>query len=426
MEGLNLIHQEIDRCIFKKTRLTQIVAFDSKFIFGITKDFKEKIKKTEYFSESQPYFKHFNKLIYDSEYAENNSEKIIVIESQISLSDILSKSQNTLNDGQRNFIKKFCNDNIEIIISLDSCGVNSARFDFSLDPIETFELIEITDITCNLIEDSFFPYLKKGLIDNEIIKEDILSKHMIYSIISCTESNIDPFNSKRDILGIAWKNKDYKTVDDKLLEKIIENDVAIHKKDIITVTPQAVLMVFPSLKDYLYKNYVEERINAIEVFWRQKILLKKMHYELDDLISNIDKIKEQQGIEFAIKEIQRMQITIQSELEVYRNIIISITYSYAILFDTLNKVFKTKNQYNFVQEKLETCKSIYEGLNEERRNNLMENIQWAVLIIGILALISTTAVGIYANEFKEITNLGILILILVFFAMMGFSKFRNI
>jgi len=213
---------------------------------------------------------------------------------------------------------------------------------------------------------------------------------MIYSVISSTKATIKPIDKNRDILGISWKFREYKTIKDDILTEILENDVTIHKGDIITVTTQAVLMVFPDLEDELYHNYVEERINAIEIFWRQKFLLKKMHFKLNYLITNIEQTKEK-SLEKAVDEIQKMQITIQSELEVYRNTIISITHSYSMLLETLketlNKVFKIKNHYNSVQEKLEASKSIYESLNEEKRNILMENIQWIVVLVGMTTII---------------------------------------
>ena len=83
----------------------------------------------------------------------------------------------------------------------------------------------------------------------------------------------------------------------------------------------------------------------------------KEDFELNELIKNVNENNENVGLKSEIKKILKMQITIQSELEVYRNTIISITHSYSM--DTLNEVFKTNNEYKFIQEKLETCKSIY-------------------------------------------------------------------
>lgn len=393
---------------FKKTKLTQIVAFDSKFYLNDFKNtdlekFREKLKDS-YFSGSTPAFKPFSK-IYDSEYAENNPDKIICIKSDISISKFISESEKALRikddkkkkekfQSSQEIIQEYCNENIKILLSFDSCGVHSIRFDFDLDNIEPIELIKLLYSTCDLIEDYFFSCLKKDLEKSEIIKKDCLSKPMVYSIISCTKVYFNPIYKRREKLGISWKNKGYKTIKNNIMEEILKNDVAIHKNDIITITPQTVLMVFPDIKDDNYHDYVEERINATEIFWRQKFLLKKMHFKLNYLTTNIKQIREEKGLEYAINEIQDMQITIQSELEVYRNTIISVTHSYSMLFDTLNKVFKTKNQYNFVQEKLETCKSIYEGLNEERRNNLMENIQWIVVIIGLATIILSILVDV--------------------------------
>ena len=90
-----------------------------------------------------------------------------------------------------------------------------------------------------------------------------------------------------------------------------------------------------------------------------------------------------------------------------------------MLFETLNKVFKTENQYNFVQEKLETCKSIYEGLNEERRNNLMENIQWIVVIIGLTTILLPLLTVSYGSTIGPNQTNNIIILI-AFVLIIGF------
>lgn len=394
---------------FEKTKLTQIVAFNSKFFsdeFESTdlEGFKEKLEETKYFNESNPEFKSFNKYIYDLEYAERNLKKTIAIESTIDdIFKIATESKGILDSKKDNFdsskliFEKYCNNQIQVIVSFDSCGIHSIRFDFEVKSIETPELIEVLDFTCYLIIDYFFFCLKKDLEDNEILEKgclDCLSKPMLYSVISSTEATFNPYTRDRDILGIAWKFRDYKIIKDNILTKILENDVAIREGHILTVTPQAVLMFFSGFKSESY-DYVAERINAIEIFWRQKFLLKKMHFNLNDFITNYKTNKREKGLKNTISGLEEMQITIQSELEVYRNTIISVTDSFSMLFETLNNVFKTKNQYYYVQEKLETIKSIYEGLNEERRNNLMENIQWIIVFIGLLTIFLQPVIALY-------------------------------
>ncbi len=401
---------------FEKTKLTQIVAFDSKFFLDFEniesesckKELTKKLKETKHFNESNPKFKPFNKYIYDLEYAEKNKEKTITIKFTIDdIFEIATESKEVLEskmddfDSSKIIFEKYCNNQIQVIVSIDSCGIHSVRFDFELKSIETPELIEVLDFTCYFIIDYFFFCLKVDLEDNEILEKeclDCLSKPMLYSVISSTGATINPYTRDRDILGISWKFRDYKIINDNLLTKILENDVAIREGHILTVTPIVVLMVFPDFLSESY-DYVEERINAIEIFWRQKFLLKKMHFNLNDLITKYKTNKREKGLKDTISELQNMQITIQSELEVYRNIIISVTHSFSMLFETLNKVFKTKNQYDFVQENLETIKSIYESLNEERRNDLLEKIQWIVILIGVTSIILQLLIVVYGPTF---------------------------
>ena len=91
---------------FQKIRITQIVAFDSKFIFGI-KRFREKLKRTEYFSESPPNFKPFSRRIYDYEYAKKNTEKIVNVESQVDYPILFQSLKNHKKKRQKNFIKEY-------------------------------------------------------------------------------------------------------------------------------------------------------------------------------------------------------------------------------------------------------------------------------------------------------------------------------
>ncbi|MGB9978026.1 hypothetical protein [Methanobacterium sp.] len=388
---------------FKNINITQIVAFDSKYDFNLDlEELKEKIKETRYFSESFIDYRPLSENIYDSEYANTNSEKVLVIETKIKLAVILFYSEEILNreikknpEKEEVFrdifdsckkIKEFYIDPIQIILSFDSCGVHSIRADFNLNPIKTPELINMVKATCSLIDDFFFNCLKEDLQKNKIIEKDMLIEPMTYSVISCTDADINPFLIKKEILGISWKTTDYEEIDKRIFKDITNNDIAIYEGDILTVTTQATFMVFFDVADKYYDVYVNERINAIEIFWRQKFLLKKMHFQLDTLIKDVD-ILRKSNIESAIKSIEFIQIAIQSELEAYRNTIISVTHSYSMLFETLNKVLKINKHYDFVQEKLETCKSIYDGLNEDRRNNLMENIQWIVVVIGIATVL---------------------------------------
>ena len=120
------------------------------------------------------------------------------------------------------------------------------------------------------------------------------------------------------------------------------------------------------------------------MFWRQKLLLKKLDYKIIKLFKCINENKSKNSLEDLIKKIKDSQIAMHSDLEAYRNSILSVTDSFSILFKTLNNVFGLNTHFNFVQSKLNACDNIYEGLHDEKRNKLMERIQWIVIIVGIV------------------------------------------
>jgi hypothetical protein len=94
-----------------------------------------------------------------------------------------------------------------------------------------------------------------------------------------------------------------------------------------------------------------------------------------------------------------------------------------MLFDTLNKVFQLDKYYRFVQEKLNTCNNIYQGLYSEQRNDLMENIQWVVLILGVASIV---LIVIGEILFGEDNTYKIIILLLILLITMILFKSRII
>lgn len=444
---------------FSETKITQIVAYDSELFFEISalenfkQEFGKRIKKIEYIKVNSPEFYEFGEKSYDPEYAEYSSNKIIIIEGSIKTPKIFTKYREYLEDlekerpedkltknefkkrenikedfnSAKKVIEKYCSKTVEMVLSFDSCGVQSAKFDFNTKILEPLEFINLVSKISYMIDTCFFPLFKRDLEVERIIceKKFTLLNHMTFSVITSTESYFIPYKKRREILGIALVNNDYETFSNKILKKMTENDIAIHNSDILLVSPISVLMVFPGLKKKYYYDYVEERMNIIEIVWRQKILLKKMHFQLGYYIDHIEQIKESEGLNSAINEILEIQSSFQSELEVYRNNIVHTTYSYAMLLETLNKVLKLDNHYLFVQEKLETCKSIYERLSNERRNNLMENIQWIVILLGVTAILLPILTNvIYEPLIPEIQKIMI-IFIIVSLLFIGFLIIYN-
>jgi len=428
--------------------ITQIIGFDSKLKCDFEpSDIKQILNSTKYFSESSPKFNPLSSLIYDKEYCNKTSDKLIVIKSNIKLIEFISDSKKILEELKsdstedslqldnkfhsiKDILEKYCNEDISLILTFGSCEINSLRIDFTLNMVEVPDLIQIVSGTCKLVDEYFFESIKTDL--ENLIKKRSLSEHMTYSVISSTDVYFNPIFEEKEILGISWNNAGYKGINQNILEEISRNDVAIFENDHIIVTTQSVLMVLLGVAEENYLNYVTERICAVELFWRQTLLLKRIHFELDEFISELNGKIESDDLGKAITDIQEIQLTIQSELEVYRNTIISVTHSYSMLFNTLNKVLKLSTHYNFIQEKIETIKSIYESLNDgrrnklnDKRNKLMENIQQLVILIGLVTIIVTILINvIFYNLFSVNQKLSIVfiiigILILGFFFIFG-------
>lgn len=380
------------------------MAFDSVIPKFTKKDLQAELRNTD-FSYSYPKFKPFNDSIYDCEYARLNSKKVLFVTLNINVLEIILKVNGiTWND--YGLYKPFYSDLVDVTISFDNCGIGSARFDFYIEnSIGVDELIEELIITCKLADEILFQYLKDDIIKNTKIHEDILEKHMVYSIISSNSPNNCTRNlcmTPKELFGISWKYPDYNYANENMVQKVIRNNIPIQEDDILTVTTQSTLMIFNDVDDY----YINERILAIEMFWIQKHLLKKIDFQIGRIFDDINKDILKGDLKTAIKRIRDTKIRMQSDLDVYRNTIISVTHSFSLLFETLNNVFILDKHYNFVQEKMNSCEEIYSGLYSEEQNSLTENIQWIVIIIGSFTFILTLVVDIIYNNlsFKQSLN----------------------
>lgn len=357
--------------IFNNAKITHIIAFDLALSEFDTKKLESLVNITFFGIDSSIGFDYLNLSVYDREYVER-SPKLLTIKFKFGAFTLIKYNSYLKNE-------------INIAICFDQCGINSVRFDFDLkEPVDVPTLIKIVDKTADWADSCLFNRIKNRIVDLFSISTEktLLKVHSTYSVVSSTDANINSSIIEKEIFGIIWNIKKYKTANNDLIKKVMENSLPIYQNDIVTIAEPAALMLFPKKK----KKYVNERINAIEIHQRQKHLLKKLDFELDEIMKRVEE-KEKINLNSAIEEIENTQIEIQSALEIYRNTRISATTSFIMLFDILNDVFRLNKQYKFIQEKLNACEKIYGELHAEQRNRLMERIEWIVLIVGIDSLI---------------------------------------
>lgn len=295
---------------------------------------------------------------------------------------------------------------IKINFCFDQCGICSATFDFSFhfkNSIETSSTIKILTYLCGFVDEILFPKYLKLKIETIVginHKAGLLKEHATYPVICSTDiyNTATKENETYEIFGILWMDEEYNSYSKDIVNEITRINIAPHKGDILTISTTSSLIIFKGIG--IHDNYVNERINAIEIFCRQEYLLKKLDIKLDSIIREYKKTDDLKSV---IKEIRSTQIDIQSSLEFYRNTKISVTLSFNILFDTLNNVFGLDKYYKVVNEKLNVCENLYRSSYEERRNQLTENIQWIVVLLGFSSLIVATL-----NLFKD-SNLAVIL-----------------
>lgn len=419
----------------EKAKLSDIA---SNIILKLKEDYlNQQIKDTFFFGKNAFDYTELSKSIYYIDYVKRYSKSILSSEFKLDISEIISYAKKTPKQFKEipkgelklwDILSKFCDNYTNVSLCFDNSGIHSVKFDFEVKkPVDTPKLIDILDNTCNLTDALFFKCLKKDLEDNGIIKSDS-KEHLTYSVISTTDAYINHSNRYKEILGISWKYPHYEKINKKTMTEIIENDVAIKRGDILTVTTQATLMILPNDS----KQKIDGRINAIELMWRQKVLFGKINLNLDDHISDA-KEKKIYDLEEAIQSLKNTQLIFQSQLELYRNIGFSVIDTYSMLFGALKKVFDLDNQYKFIQEKLNACEAIYTELHEERRNQLMDNIQWIVFVFGVVSFLWILISFIYKTEISTdqkmiITGLAFISLIVIFliYCMVTKKSLKNI
>lgn len=387
---------------------------------------QNELKNTE-FSYSFPEFKSFNNEIYDCEFAELNSEKVLYVKLNMDILDVIQDLFRVTPKGH--YVYNLLHSNfVDVTISFDNCGIGSARFDFYINrPIGAPDLIYELIMTCSLADEILFECLKDDLIRNTNIRGEILKKHTTYSIISSNSLKNIPKNlclSKKELFGISWKYPEYSYADKKMIQTIIGNNIPVQEEDILIVTTQSTLMIFPGAPD----DYINERIMAIEMFWIQRHLLKKIDFQLGNIFEDINNDVVCGNLKTAINRIRGTKIRMQSDLDAYRNTILSVTHAISILFETLNLVFNVDKHYNFVQEKMNSCEEIYIGLYSEQQNSTTESIQWIVIFIGSFTFILTLVFDIvYTKNLSVTQGLNALIIVISISLILSYivKKFLN-
>lgn len=310
---------------------------------------------------------------------------------------------------------------VQIKFCFDEIGISSVRFDFKIiNCIKTRDLINLTNDTGNLVDEVIFKRLKDDLIQSlpKINNNGTLYKsYDTYPIIISTNTNIDIKKDECEIAGINTLNPFFTHFDKDTIAMKTKNKFSYYKNTLILIGHSATLMLFqnPEITDIL-ENYIEERINAIELYRRQKVLLNKIDLSLDNLIEELGKKNTQNTDIKTLKEkmgkVKDTQLDIESKLEIYRNTRTSITASLIMFFDILNETFRLDNHYKFVREKLNTCDNVYQGLYNQLRNELMESIQFIVVVLGILSLF-LVVIDMVLGENGQVKLIVILIFILL-------------
>lgn len=443
---------EIMYSTFKDCRINQIVAFYSSFNLNFEElkklnsgQLKALFRRTEYFYNSIPIFGSFNKNIYDLDFVENNKCRALHLKSYIDPTELIMYichrrdfinflcENSELSDKIENFKKIlfFCERKITIDLDLDKQGIYIVHFDFKLKKeIQTNDLTDLVDLTCQLSDEILFKIIENDLnknffknVDNKLLlndknKENFSLVHETYTVTVST--NFDTYcdnDYMKEIVGIGWKQPDFADLNGITLQKIMKNNISFYKNDILLITSVGTIMAIKGTS--LKGDYINGRMNAIAMFCRQNLLLKKIHMSIDDLINN--SLIDSNNPEDSINEIQKIQINIQSDLVFYENVILSIVDSYKLLFETFNNVLETDNKYKLIKSKIESSKSIYGNVIDNRRHKQMRDLQIIVLLVGILTIVITSAfsnwVDIYKNwdYFIDFLNVNSQIIIIILF-----------
>jgi len=408
--------------VFHNVRLSFIISIDFG-LFNFGKDIENYLSQVTILGEKPVFeYKELSDEVYDHEFIRLSSPiptLTFEIDNNIFFDNyVKGHVEKTLNPFYNSFYR------ILVIFSFDQRGIMSIRFDLysKLDnSIQTPKMIEILDETCTLVDETIFPKFIKNEIEKLVNPPEnaiFLQVHETYSIVSSV--NVTKYKSKsqekRDIFGIVWKEPDYNDMDEKTVDIVTKNEIGLFDSDIFTIaTPASLLICEGDLE--LDSDYFNERINAVEIFCRQQHLLKKLDVKLDFFIANYNK-KNVPHLKSVIEEIRVTKMDVYSALEFYRNTKIYGIHFFKILFDILNEVFELNKHYSSVLDKLNVCDDLYKGLHDERRNNLTENIQWLVVILGGSSLLVAVL-----NLFKD-SYMGV---ILLFILLLGISiiQIRN-
>lgn len=373
---------------FNNIRISSILTFDL-----LHKDFnidylkknsnleelkKNMINENTKFFDKKPEYVRFQDLenYYDPKYIEKTKilEFFVILDKIDQLDCIKGKY------GWSRFLKK-----VDFSFRIDS-GISTIRADFNFEfnhSIDTLKLIKIVREV-------------NGLMDSKIFKDYLLQKfisitkgnfgelnefenYLTYPVIVST----DNLNLKdRELCGICWRNEKFDIFNDKQVDSILSNDISPYSRSKFVITDVASCLFFPNAT----KEYIDKRINIIEMFFRQDFLLKRIDDELDELFEDLEKNKNKTSLKKSISKIRKNHYEINENLEIYRNTEFALASMYIMIIDTLTSVFNQNKHYHYIQEKINTCDNVYQGLLNDRQNEIMERIQWIVIIIGVLTL----------------------------------------
>lgn len=289
-------------------------------------------------------------------------------------------------------------ESIDFKFRFANSGICTIRADFNFkfnNSISTLELLSIIDdinyfMDFNIFRKYLFDKLLRVLDDAFIItqNQDVLDDFLTYPVLSSADSHLNSLDEK-EICGIAWRNHEYEKLNKKMVNTLLENDISPYDTSIFVIAHPATCMFFPE-KSQLY---LESRIKVIEMFFRQKYILKRIDYNLKSLFNQLKSPKDDLTLKKAITIIEQNHIDVYSNFGIYRNSNFAVADMFSMIIDTFTIVFKQDKEYLAIQENLKTCDSLYHGYVNDRKNEIMEIIQWIILGFGAFTVVSTVLFG---------------------------------
>ena len=397
--------------VIKSLRICEIVTFD----FGCKFSNDDERKKIKYefhnkFAPKEIIDEELNINIYDFEFIRiNETKKPILISGTITgnnFENIINSYKKNLNaNSLRYFLvleKYFLQKELEFKIALEFYGIGTLKVEFNLkddkEHLDVINIIESIMAAGQFVDEYLFSsYFREKInicFSNSLRKRvfPTLREQHTYSIIM---TNSEYKFKKNEIYGIVWKDKNYETVNKNIVDKITRN-IAIETKDEFIISQPATFLKILN-KNY-EDDYFQNRINALEILRRQHHLLKKFDIKLSELIEK----KKEKNLSKVINEIIEMQDNIFLYSEFYKNLKAFAMQEYVYIFERANQVFRIQQLYESLCLKLEYSYNVVSDLIQEKRNIILENLQYVGFFFASIVFVTTIFHPLCLRLLKEL------------------------